>query len=83
MRKVLLLFFLFVRCAVGFSQSADFTNGIFILNEDQFGTNNSTLNFLKDDGSFEYYIYQKANIGKSLGCTAQFATIYADKLFVV
>lgn len=63
-----------------------YAKGIFILNEDWFGKNNSTLNFLNTDKKeFEYRIIQanSENGVSSLGCTAQFGTIYGDNLYVI
>lgn len=63
----------------------DYTDGVFILNEDWFGHNNSTINFwhVHGDNSIDYRIIQQTNQPLSLGCTSQFGTIYGDKLFVV
>jgi len=62
----------------------DYTKGVFILNEDWFGHNNSTINFLKSgDNSFVYRAFQKENPGKKLGCTSQYGTIYGDNLFIM
>ncbi len=68
------------------AQSKEYTNGVFILNEDWFGHNNSTINFLNPEtGEFDYLILQgnADNAGASLGCTAQFGTIYGDNLYVI
>ena len=45
------------------------------MNEDWFGHNNSTINFMTSSGDFAYRIFQTANPGKELGCTSQFGTI--------
>jgi hypothetical protein len=65
---------------------ADYSDGVFILNEDWFGHNNSTLNFLNPETEvFDYLIVQgnADNAGQSLGCTAQFGTIYGDNMYIV
>jgi hypothetical protein len=62
---------------------AIYTDGVFFVNEDWFGHNNSTVNFLSNDGDWYYKIYQQANQGKQLGCTSQYGTIYGDKFFIV
>lgn len=54
----------------------DYTNGVFIVNEDWFGHQNSTLNFISNDGEWTYRVIQKENPGKELGATAQYGTIY-------
>lgn len=64
----------------------DYTNGVFILNEDWFGHNNSTLNFLNPEtGEFDYLVVQNNddNAGLSLGCTAQFGAIYDGNMYVI
>ncbi len=63
-----------------------YSNGIFILNEDWFGHNNSTINFLNTEtGEFDYLIIQNENTDSnlSLGCTAQFGTIYGDNIYII
>lgn len=49
------------------SENVDYTQGVFILNEDWFGHNNSTINFMTSSGDFAYRIFQTANPGKELG----------------
>ena len=46
------------------SENVDYTQGVFILNEDWFGHNNSTINFMTSSGDFAYRIFQTANPGK-------------------
>lgn len=66
----------------GISQN-NFTDGIFVLNEDWFGHNNSTINFIHAGGEIFYRVFSSANAGKSFGCTAQYGTIYGGKLIVM
>ena len=61
----------------------DYTNGVFIVNEDWFGHQNSTLNFISNDGEWTYRVIQKENPGKELGATAQYGTIYGDKFYII
>lgn len=75
-------------CGLQAQENRNYADGVFMLNEDWFGHNNSTLNFIHPDNTvdpFEYYVIQnnEANAGQSLGATAQFGTVYADRLFVV
>lgn len=68
------------------AQTTQYTNGVFILNEDWFGHNNSTINFINPQtGEFDYLILRgnADNAGASLGCTAQFGTIYGNNLYVI
>ena len=64
------------------SENVDYTQGVFILNEDWFGHNNSTINFMTSSGDFAYRIFQTANPGKELGCTSQFGTIFGDNMLL-
>lgn len=87
MKQILL--FLATVC-IGFTTQANaqYTDGVFILNEDWFGHQNSTINFWhvyddEDPTYIDYRIFQQANYGYSLGCTAQFGTVYGGKLFVI
>lgn len=65
------------------SSSPDYTKGTFIVNEDWYGHQNGSVNFLSDDGKWTYNAFQKENPGKQLGCTSQFGTIYGGKLYIV
>lgn len=61
----------------------DYSKGTFIVNEDWYGHQNSTLNFLTDDGEWIYRVIQKENPGVEIGATAQYGAIYGDKFFVM
>lgn len=61
----------------------DYSKGTFIVNEDWYGHQNSTLNFLTDDGEWIYRVIQKENPGVEIGATAQYGAIYGDKFFVI
>lgn len=63
--------------------SVDYTKGVFFVNEDWFGHNNSTVNFLTDEGSWIYRVFRKENPGHELGCTTQYGTIYGGKFYLV
>ncbi len=60
-----------------------YTNGTFIVNEDWYGHQNSTINFLTSDGEWIYRVVQKENPGVELGCTAQYGQIYGGKFYVM
>lgn len=61
----------------------NYTEGVFVLNEDWYGHNNSTINFWRvADGTIDYEIVQAVNSGYSLGCTAQYGQIFANRLFI-
>lgn len=61
----------------------DYSKGTFIVNEDWYGHQNSTLNFLTDDGEWIYRVIQKENPGVELGATVQYGAIYGDKFFII
>lgn len=64
---------------------ADYTNGIFLLNEDWFGHNESSMNFYNSgSNSIEYRVFSSANNGdKHLGNTSQFAQIFGDRIYIM
>ena len=61
-----------------------YTEGVFVLNEDWYGHNNSSLNFWNCKENYvDYYIMQIANNYQySLGCTAQYGQLYGDYLVI-
>lgn len=67
----------------GFSIAQDYSNGIFILNEGQFGTSNASLSFLSADGVLENDVYSNENPGLSLGDLAQGIGINGDNIYFV
>lgn len=71
-------------CQLVYDENAntDYTKGTFIINEDWYGHQNSTVNFLTNDGEWVYRVVQKENPGIELGCTAQYGQIYGDKFYV-
>lgn len=67
-----------------------YTDGVFVLNEDWYGHNNSSINFLHpESGEIDYYLIQTnpanmdGSIIQTLGCTAQYGVIYGDKMYVI
>ena len=75
-------------CTYSLHGQTTYTDGVFMLNEDWYGHNNSTLNFIRPDhptDPFEYYIIQnnESNAGQSLGATAQFGAVYGSYLFII
>lgn len=65
----------------------DYTKGVFIINEDWYGHQNSTVNYLlPDEPSGEYWRYrviQTENQGKELGCTNQFGAIWNGRFYFI
>ncbi len=65
--------------------SKEYTDGVFIVNEDWYGHQNSTINWLSADGVWDYRVFQTANAddGRQLGCTNQYGQIYGDRFFLI
>ena len=63
--------------------SVDYTQGVFFVNEDWYGHQNSTVNFLTNDGEWIYRVVQKENPGVELGCTNQYGAIYGDRFYLI
>lgn len=61
----------------------DYTQGVIFVNEDWYGHQNGTVNYLSDTGEWTYRIFQKSNTGKELGATPQFGTIYGDRIYII
>ena len=71
-----------------FSYAEDeLSGGFFYLNEDWYGHNNSTINYLRPDdpdGNYwEYRVFKTRNEGKELGCTAQDGIAWGGKLYII
>ncbi|MDR0749888.1 MAG: Ig-like domain-containing protein, partial [Tannerellaceae bacterium] len=67
-------------------KAADYTTGVFIVNEDWFGHNNSTLNYLyPETGTWNYKVIQHENAeaGIQLGATTQHGAIYGGRFYLV
>ncbi|KAA6303215.1 MAG: hypothetical protein EZS26_000592 [Candidatus Ordinivivax streblomastigis] len=64
-------------------EPVDYTDGVFFVNEDWFGHQNSSVNFLTSGGDWVYNVYRRENPGKELGCTTQYGTIYGGKFYLV
>jgi len=68
---------------------SDFSSGVFILNEDWYGHQNSTINMWYPDNDdpydspVRYRIFQEVNYGKELGCTAQYGQIFGGRLYIM
>ncbi len=58
-------------------------NGFYIVNEDWFGHDNGTVNFLDYSLQPQYRVYNATNPGKKLGRTSTYATAYGDYYYFV
>lgn len=65
----------------------DYTQGVFIVNEDWYGHQNSTVNYLlPDDPDGEYWhyrVFQTENPGCELGCTAEYGAIWNGRFYFI
>lgn len=72
-------------CLLCNAEKADYRDGVFIVNEDWYGHQNSTVNWISDKGEWSYRVFQSANIenNSQLGCTNQFGQIYGNRFFLI
>lgn len=61
----------------------DYTQGFFLVNEDWYGWDNGTVNFLTSDGRWVYRAFRRENPGETLGVTTQYGAIYGGRFFFV
>ena len=61
----------------------DYTQGLFLVNEDWYGWDNGTVNFLTADGRLVYRAFRRENPGETLGVTTQYGAIYGGRFFFV
>lgn len=90
MKKNMTLFFLALLSALPRTAAAgenDYSDGIIIINEDWYGHQNSTVNYLlPDDPAGDYWQYrviQKENPGMELGCTNQYGAIWNGRIYMI
>lgn len=57
--------------------TVDYTQGVFIVNEDRFGYRNSTTNYLTRDGKFVY------NNTTEIGATACFGAAWGNRYYII
>ena len=58
-------------------------HGFYIANEDWFGHDDGSVNYIQEDGKVHYRVYREANPGELLGATTQYATVYGDNVYFV
>lgn len=61
----------------------DYTQGLFLVNEDWYGWDNGTVNFLTSDGRWVYRAFRRENPSETLGVTTQYGAIYGGRFFFV
>lgn len=63
---------------------ADYTNGVFFLNEDWYGHDYGSLNFYSyGDEEMQYRVFREVNPNEHFGITSQYIQIFGDKMYVV
>ena len=82
MKKIITIL-LFAAALSSFGESTGYRDGVFIVNEDWYGHQNSTVNWISDDWEWSYRVFQQANEGKELGCTNQYGQIYGGKFYLI
>lgn len=69
------------------AEEADFTHGILWVNEDWYGHQNSSVNYLMpdaDDGIYwKYRIIRSENPGMEPGCTNQYGALWNGRLYLI
>jgi len=66
------------------TEDVDYTHGIFFINEDWFGWDNGSLNFLDKNGKMIYRAFRRENGNtETLGITTQFGCIYGDNFYFI
>ncbi len=63
-------------------ETGEFANGVFILNEGNFGASNASVSFLSNEGVLQNDIFQTIN-GELLGDTAQSIYLDDDKAYII
>lgn len=67
--------------------AVDYTTGVFIVNEDWYGHQNSTVNYFLPDApageNWHYRVFQTENPGRELGCTNQFGAIWNGRFYLI
>lgn len=90
MKRILLLFAFVCVCysnVYAFDED-DFASGVFVLNEDWYGHQNSTINMWYPDNEDDpynqvfYRVFQAVN-GLELGCTAQYGQVFGDRIYIM
>ncbi len=85
MKRKTLHAIIFSAIALSATAENDFSNGVFIVNEDWYGHQNSTINYFdsESDEPWQYRVFQTVNSGYELGCTNQYGQIYGDRFYLI
>lgn len=69
-------------CFTGFAQDY-YNNGVFILNEGNYGSSNASISFLSPSGTVSNDVFSTVNPGKNLGDVAQSMNFEGDYAYIV
>ena len=85
MNRIVIAFSALVYCGINcLAAQTEFTDGVFILNEDWYGHNQSTINFWnRSERYVDYNIFEIVNPGRTLGCTSQYGQIFGRYMIIV
>ena len=64
-------------------ETGEYTNGIFVLNEGNFNSGNSSVTFIDEDGNVSNNVFTNENAGAALGDTGQSMGFYRNYAFIV
>ena len=64
-------------------EEPDYTKGFFVVNEDWFGHDYGTVNFVTDEHEMICRTFRKENPNENLGITTQYGTVYGDNFYFV
>ena len=88
-RTIIALISAFATLSMAAFDEDDFSSGVFVLNEDWYGHQNSTINMWYPDDTTDpdnpvyYRVFQSVNAGMEIGCTAQYAQNFGGKIYIM
>ena len=86
-RRLFSLIAMSVAAASAVAADIDYTTGVIFINEDWYGHQNSTVNYLLPDAPdgeyWNYRVIQTENPGVELGCTNQYGAIWDGRLYMI
>ncbi len=68
------------------AMGADYTDGIIVVNESQYGKGSGSLNYLLPENKSDYWkyrVFRAENPGKELGCTSTYGAYHYGRLYII
>ena len=68
------------------AMGADYTDGIIVVNESQYGKGSGSLNYLLPENKSDYWkyrVFRAENPGKELGCTSTYGAYHDGRLYII